>query len=339
MTHVEKSTNTYNGLSEEVLACYRSKRVLISGGNGYLATNLIGMLREVDCTIIRLVRDRKEDSLTNEGERLIDVTGDVQLRSTWERALVDVDVVYHLAAQTSVYKANQEPSADLKANVLPMLHLLETCRDRGLRPVVLFSGTTTQAGIPTRLTVDETHPDNPVTIYDLHKLMAENFLKYYANQEIVLGASLRLTNVYGPGPKSSSADRGVLNTMIHRALQGEALTVYGHGDYLRDYVYVKDVARAFLMAGANIDRANGQHFVIGSGQGNTIAEAFNLVADRVAMRTGLRVQVKHVQPPDRQSSIESRNFVADSKLFTQATGWRPNYSLPEGIDRTIEAYS
>jgi nucleoside-diphosphate-sugar epimerase len=186
------------------------------------------------------------------------------------------------------------------------------------------------------LPVDENHPDYPVTIYDLHKLMAEGYLKHYTAQDVVRGAVLRLANVYGPGAKSSSADRGVLNLMIQKALKGETLTVYGDGNYMRDFVYVEDVAHAFLEAGAKIDGVNGQHFVIGSGQGHTIAEAVNLVAERVALKTGQRVPVIHVEPPAALSQIETRNFVADTTRFSYATGWKARVSLVEGIDRTID---
>ena len=267
-----------------------------------------------------------------------DVVGDIRDRAIWENTLQDSDIVFHFAAQTSVYAANENPFADLEINVLPIVHLLETCRQKGLQPIVLFSGTVTEAGIPTRVPVDESHPDRPITVYDLHKLMAENYLRYYVNQGVVHGTVLRLANVYGPGPQSSNADRGVLNMMIRKALKGEAITVYGKGDSLRDYVYVQDVAYAFLMAGARIKHVNGQHFVIGSGRGHTLEDAFNLVAKRVAIKTGELVQVTHIKPDGLLSPIETRSFVADSSKFIHATGWRPRYSLGEGIDRTVESY-
>ena len=166
--------------------------------------------------------------------------------------------------------------------------------------------------------------------------MAEQYLKYYVRQGIVCGAVLRLANVYGPGPESCRADRGILNQMTRRALAGEPLTVYGRGSQLRDYVYIEDVIRAFLEATRMIDRLNSKHFVIGSGQGYTIAQAMNLVSERAALKTGSRVSVIHIDPPSPQSPIESRNFVADSSQYSQATGWQPRYSLAEGIDRTIE---
>lgn len=318
---------------------YKGRRILITGGKGFLGTNLVDLLKDIDCHIVRLGRSGGIFEPVDGAVRLEDVTGDIRERMTWERVLEGVNMVFHFAAQTSVYVANENPSADLNINVVPMLYLLEICQEKGWRPTILFSGTVTEAGIPESLPVDETHPDIPVTIYDLHKLMAEKYLKYYTSQGIVHGVTLRIANVYGPGPKSSSADRGVLNVMIRKALKGETLSIYGKGDYLRDYVYVKDVARAFLEAGAHIERVNGQHFVIGSGEGHTLADAFKLVAERVRLKAGQRVSVAHVEPPTSQSPIETRNFVADSRRFTQATGWRPAYSLSEGIDRTVEALS
>ena len=326
-------------LNSDTLDNLAGKRILISGGAGYLGTSLVNLLKDVNCHIIRLARPGGTRLAPVNGvAQFEDVTGDVRKRATWERTLEGVDMVLHFAARTSAYAANENPLADLDGNVVPMLHLLETCRQQGWRPTVSFASTVTIVGIPTRLPVDETHPDNPITVYDLHKLMAERYLKYYSGQGTVRGVVLRLANVYGPGPKSSNAGRGVLNMMVRKALNGEPLTVYGKGDYLRDYVYVEDVVCAFLMAGANIERVNGQHFVIGSGQGHTLAEAFNLVAELVGLKTGQRVSVTHIEPPTPQSPIEARDFVADTTRLSQATGWQARVLLTEGIDRTIDAF-
>jgi nucleoside-diphosphate-sugar epimerase len=286
--------------------------------------------------MIRLVRPGRKPRPMAGKAHIQDVEGNISDRAVWEGILEDVNIVFHFAAQTSVYVAAEDPQADLEINVLPMLHLLETCRRRGCQPTVVFAGTVTEVGLPVDLPVNETHPDQPLTVYDLHKCIAESYLKHYVREGVVRGTVLRLANVYGPGPKSSSADRGLLNGMIRKALRGETLTIYGHGKYMRDYVYVEDAAQAFLRAGAKIDPVNGRHFVIGSGKGHTLAEVLNLVADRVALRTGQRVSVIHTAPPTQQSPIEARNFVADTTGFAQATGWTARVSLVEGIDLTIE---
>ena len=317
---------------------FQGKKLLLTGGAGYLAANLILRLQDIDCRIIRFDRPEAFFVPVKGKLRIQDITGDISDIGIWDTLIDGVDVIFHFAAQTSVYLAEQKPQKDFDINVMPMFHLLEACREKDLQPAIIFSGTVTEAGLPVRLPVDETHPDLPITFYDLHKWMAENYLKYYVRQGVVKGAILRLVNVFGPGPASSSADRGVLNLMVRRALQGETLTVYGKGDYLRDYVYVDDVVYAFLLAASNIESINGKHFVIGSGEGHTIAEAFNLVKECVERRTDKRVSVVHVDPPSNLSQIETRNFVANAGLFRELTGWNPQYSLIKGIDRTIDSY-
>jgi nucleoside-diphosphate-sugar epimerase len=317
---------------------FAGKRILVTGGAGYLARNLISLLEDTPCRILLMdFPDASYPSAAGAAE-MVEMRGDVRTPTIWEQVPADVDIVFHFAAQTSTYLANEDPPSDLTCNVLPMLYLLEGCRKRGLRPDIIFASTVTIYGTPSRLPVDETHPENPQTVYDLHKSMAEQYLKYFIRQGNVRGAILRLSNVYGPGPKSSRPDRGILNLMIRKAMCGAPLTVYKPGGQIRDYVYVRDVAEAFLAAARNVETVNGCHFVIGSGRGYSITDAMNLVADRVALRTGKRVDVEHIDPPSPQSPIEYRNFVADARRFTEATGWLPNYQLPEGVDRTVEAF-
>lgn len=326
-------------LDSLMVSRFAGKRILITGASGYLANNLIHSLKHINCTIIRLSRNSKLSSISGIAS-IIDITGNICTREIWAQVLEKVDIVYHLAAQTSVYVADKNPLADLEINVVPMLNLLETCRNKAWKPIIIFSGTVTETGIPKTLPVNESHEDCPITIYDIHKLMAENYLKYYSNYGIVQGTILRLANVYGPGPKSSSADRGIINMVMRKALAGEPLTIYGKGECLRDYIYVEDVVSAFLKAAIHIENLNSKHFVIGSGKGHTIAQAINLVADRVALKTGKqRVPVKHIEPSSIQSPIERRNFVADKRQFSLITGWHTCYSLIDGIDQTLETLS
>ena len=295
-------------------------------------------MKDINCRIIRFDRpDATFIPLKGKFE-IKDVVGDIRDRNIWNNVLADMDIVFHFAAQTSVYMAAEDPCTDLEINVLPILHLLETCRKNNWHPDVLFSGTVTEAGLTERLPVGESHQDHPITVYDLHKLMAEKYLKHYARENIVHGCILRLANVYGPGPRSSSADRGILNKMIRKAISGEPLTLYGAGNYIRDYVHVEDVARAFIWAAGCIKKMNAKHYIIGSGVGHTLAEAFTTIIERITVKTGRRVDLVHIDPPRTQDPIELRNFIADTSAFSHITGWKPNFSLRSGIDHTIESY-
>lgn len=325
-------------VTESNLASFTGQRLLISGAGGFMASNLIARLAGVDCCIVRLQRPASttppKSLAPSRGEL---VQGDFTQRAFWEAALPGADVVFHFAAQTSVYSADQNPAADWQANVLPLLTLLETCRAHGHRPLILFAGTCTQFGLPEHTPVDEACPDRPVTIYDQHKLAAEAYLEHYVRNGWARGATLRLANIYGPGPVSGKPDRGILNLMMRRALKGEALTLFeGCGGLLRDYLCVTDAVAAFLAAAQHGEAVNGQHFVLASGEGHTLAQAFQLVAERAALLTGKLVPVTSAPAPAGLSRIEHRNFVGDSRRLQAATGWQPRTSLAAGIDRTLQ---
>ena len=315
---------------------FNGKRVVISGEAGFIGSGVVNWLARTGCDLTRILRSKRE-APASPLARIRDIVGDVSQGDLWKDVVAGADIVYHLAAQTSVTTAEADPEADFQSNVLPLIRLLRVCEQERRKPTILFASTVTIFGFPNRVPVDETFPDRPATIYDLHKKMAEDYLKHYIRRGVAKGASLRLANVYGPGPASQKADRGVLNQMVAQALAGQSLTVYGAGDQLRDYIYIDDVVMALLVAAQQIDKLNGEHFVIGTGQSHTVAEAIQSVAERVAAQTGREVKVRTIDPPASMPEIDRRNFVANASRFREATGWKAQVSLAEGIERTIDA--
>ncbi len=321
----------------EWLRHFDGRTVVITGAGGFLGRRLVEQLAAVSCRIIRVSRTSALPAAPSSAATLVNITGDLREAALWVRLLTGADIVLHLAAQTSVTVAAADPDADFEANVLPMRRMLQACRDLSHRPTIVSAGTVTQAGLPRQLPVDEDAEDLPITVYDRHKLAAERDLETSVAAGTAAGTTLRLVNLYGPGSSMAGRDRHVLNRMVRAALRGEALTVFGAGDYVRDYLFVDDAVDAFLAAGAHADRLNGRHFVVGSGSGVTIREAFELVAARVGVLTGRVVPVIAAEPPRPLSAIEQRSFVANPARFAAATGWRSSWSLADGIDRTIEA--
>ncbi len=313
---------------------FSGKTVLITGGFGFIGASLSAVL-EKNNNLYLVSRENKATLSSNPSIHHLQSDYSVAF---WESVLPRVDIIYHFAAQTSSVHANAHPAADLVSNALPMASLVEACQLTGKRPMIIIAGAVTQVGLTAKIPINEKVQDGPVTLYDIHKLTSEMYVSYYATQIGGAGVTLRLANVYGPGPTSSSADRGILNLMVRKALRGENLTVYGTGEYIRDYVYIDDVVRAFLLAGSHERVTSGKHYVIGSGSGHTIVEMVTLVAQFVADQTGKKVRVMHIPEPAGLSSIERRHFVADTSAFEKDTGWKATVDLASGISKTIEFY-
>jgi nucleoside-diphosphate-sugar epimerase len=309
------------------------QRILVTGGSGFIGSHLCEYLVRAGCEVRRLTRHPAQSQTDN----VTDIVGDIRDVDIWDEQVREVDVVVHLAAQTSTYVANDDPLGDRAINVEPFLRLLETCRRSSRKPFIVLASTVTVVGVTDRTPVDEQSTCAPVTVYDAHKLMVEQYLETYCRLGYARGTTLRLANVYGPGRSGNTQDRGILNSMVRRAMAGLPLTVYGTGEFLRDYIYIDDVGRAFAAAIDCPSETNGKHWIIASGQSHTIKEAFQMISEEAASRTGIRVDVESVAPSYELSPIEARNFVANIAAFSSVTGWRPSVTLAEGIDLTLGA--
>jgi UDP-glucose 4-epimerase len=304
--------------------------VLITGGSGYIASRLMPQLAGANEIRVLSRRAPRPSAAIRwiEGH-----TGDA---AALEEAIRGARTIFHLAAQTSVAVARENPQADYDANVTGLTRMLDGIGRTDAPPVLILAGTVTQCGIPLTDTLDERAPDQPITVYDAHKLEAERALEAAARSGVVHGVTLRLANVYGPGARSGAADRGVLNKMIRLAAEGLALSVYGDGAQLRDYTFVDDVAAAFVKAAGRAADISGRHFVVGTGQRRTLAEAAALVAHQASRKTGRQILVEHVPPPPSPDPIDFRSYIVDAAAFRGATGWRPTVDLETGVDRTLD---
>lgn len=316
------------------VSAYRNVPVAITGASGYIGSAIAARLANVGADL--LLVSRKEPSPAA-GARVL--VADITVPEPWDDIVRFAEVIIHLAGNTSVYAAAGDPAASLASTVLPVVHLTHAASRAGRVPRVVHASTATVYGVPERLPVSEDTPARPATVYDLHKWFAEQQLALASRRRQLLGASLRLANVYGPSAgRDRAADRGILDRMIAAALDGSTLRVYGGGGYVRDYIYIDDVVRAFLAAGANMSTASsGQSYNVASGVGVTIRDAFQAVADAAAVATGTRPRLENVPWPEGADPIELRNFVADVRRMADVFGWFPSLSLAEGIGRTIAA--
>ena len=314
--------------------CYGNKAVAVTGASGYIASVLINVLQK---TPVRILRISRQDLHTIPGTETL--KADIRTNYCWKEIVEKVDVIFHLAGNTSVYSAMKDPADSLNSTVLPITHLVTAAQASGRRPRVVLASTATVYGLTGSAPVSEDMPTAPITNYDLHKLFAEKQLELASNQGILEGVSLRLANVYGASSGNSSADdRGVLNKITRLALQGTNLKLYGNGNYLRDYIYIDDVVRAFIVAGVEKEVV-GRSFNVATGKSITVREMFNLVAERAAIITGKKVSIENTPWPDGADPIEFRNFVANISRFRSFSGWHPMIRLNQGVDKMIEYFS
>jgi nucleoside-diphosphate-sugar epimerase len=310
---------------------YAGREVVVTGATGYLASAVIEALRPSGARMLLVSR---QDIPPSPGA--VSLKADVRTPGCWQKIVQRADVIFHLAGNTSVYAAAKDPGGSLLSTVAPLTHLAAAAREAGRRPRVLYASTATVYGLTPNLPVAEDTELKPITIYDLHKMFAEKELELASNLGLVEGVALRLSNVYGPSPHGSSAeDRGVLNRFAKLAMQGADLCVYGDGGYLRDYVYIDDVVRALLTAGA-IAGLSGESFNVGSGTARTVRQAFDLVAEHAERATGKRSRLVDAPWPPAADPIEFRNFTANIDRMAAACGWKPAVSLETGVTRLID---
>jgi UDP-glucose 4-epimerase len=236
------------------------------------------------------------------------------------------DVVFHLAAQVDLRASVSDPQFDARSNVLGTINVLEASRRAGVQRVVYAASGGSRYGTPTRLPVDENAPLNPLSPYAAAKVAGEMYVRAYAGMYGLAPICLGLANVYGPR-QNPHGEAGVIAVFGSRMISGRPVTVYGDGTATRDYVYVDDVADAFVRAGQAPLTTVGT-YNIGTGQQTTVADLHRLIAAvldgaptpcHAAARTG-----------------ELPAIALDATKAERELGWKPAVGLVEGIQRTVQ---
>lgn len=317
-----------------VTASYRALPVLVTGGLGFIGSNLAIRLTALGARVT--VLDNLNPGQGGNPANLQPVAGEVCVvhadqadRASIEEAVHGKAIIFNLAGRVAHMDSIRDPFGDLHSNGAAQLALLEACRLRNPETKVVFAGTRSQYGRTRSLPVTEEHPQLPSDINGANKAAAERYHLVYHAVHGLRATSLRLTNTYGPRQLMAHGRQGFMNWFMRRAMDSEEILVYGDGAQLRDLVYIDDVVDAFLLAAID-PAADGEPFNVGSGAPVSV----RALAEQVVAGAGSGA-VRMVEYPSDQRPIEVGDYAADISKIGQTLGWSPSVTLADGIARTV----
>jgi len=316
---------------------YRGRRVMITGGMGFIGSNLARKLVDLGADVLivdSLIPDYGGNLFNIHGieDKLTVNVADVRQASTMNYLVRGRDVIFNLAGQVSHIDSMRDPHTDLEINCRSQLTLLEACRAHNPGTKVVYAGTRQVYGKPDRLPVDESQLVRPTDINGINKAAGENYHIVYNNVFGIRACSLRLTNVFGPRQLISHSRQGFIGWFIRLALEGREIQVYGDGSQMRDFVFVDDVVDAFLRAGVT-DACNGGVFNVGGSEHIAHRDLVKMLIEEAGAGS-----VKFVEWPDEKRRIDIGSFYSDSTKFNRTTGWSPAVSLRDGLRKTLAFY-
>ncbi|MBN1658844.1 MAG: NAD-dependent epimerase/dehydratase family protein [Anaerolineae bacterium] len=319
-------------------AClFGGKKVLITGGLGFIGSTLAHRLVGLGAQVLIV------DSLIPAyGGNLFNVAGiedrvriniaDVRDRTSMDYLVQGQDYLFNLAGQTSHLDSMVDPFTDLEINCRSQLSILESCRYNNPEVKVIFASTRQIYGVPDYLPVDERHLLHPTDVNGINKMAGEWYHIVYNDVYGVRGASLRLTNTFGPRMRCRDARQTFLGLWLRLAVEGQELAIYGDGRQVRDFNYVDDVVDALLCV-AGDDDACGHVYNLGGDEPINLLRLAQIVVD-LAGKGSYRL----VPWPDDRKRIDIGDYYGDYRKIRSKLNWRPRVSLEEGLRRTLAYY-
>ena len=315
---------------------FNGKRALITGGLGFIGSNLAIHLLDAGAEVMLL------DSLVPEyGGNIFNIEGltgalkmnvsDVRDPYSMRHLIREQDYLFNLAGQTSHMDSMQDPYTDLEINCRAQLSMLEACRKHNPDVKVVFASTRQLYGKPDYLPVREDHPVRPVDVNGINKMAGEWYHILYNNVFDVKSCALRLTNTYGPRMRVKDARQTFLGIWIRLLLEGKPFEVW-EGQQLRDFTFVDDAADAMIRAALSND-TRGKVFNLG---GDCVISLQALADLLIECHGGGTYELRSY--PAERKRIDIGDYYADDSSIRSALGWEPRTPLREGLVRTLNYY-
>jgi UDP-glucose 4-epimerase len=317
---------------------YKRRSVLITGGLGFIGSNLARRLVDIEGTQVTII-DALVPGQGGNPFNISDIEKQVELHvadindgSVINHLVGGMDYIFNLAGSISHVDSMLHPQRDLELNCAAQLTLLDACRNFNPHVKIIFTSTRQVYGKPLYLPVDEQHRTTPLDINGIHKLAAEYYHQLYNQVYGMRTVCLRLTNTYGPRQLLRHDRQGFIAWFMRQAIDGRIIDLYGDGRQRRDMNYVEDVVEALLLAGAS-ETAEGEIFNLGGDDPISLAD----LAEELIQLTG-RGSVRPVPFPPERQLIDIGNFYSDYGKIKSMLGWQPRTPLRLGMARTVEFY-
>lgn len=308
------------------------KRVLIIGGLGFIGKNLFGFLTAAGHEVSMVAPSiNSGDGFVTDKIRKQIAIGSILDVPFIEQHIKGYDVIFSLAGISGVADSLKSPYHDLNTNLPGHLNVLEACRKFNPKVLLIFPSTRLVYGKPNYLPVDETHPLNPESVYAIHKHTVESYYLLYQRLYQLNAIVLRISNPYGPY-QMAGRHHGVLNLLIHNALNRHSVDIYGDGHQQRDFLYADDLS-SLLEKIMHVEVCVGKVFNIGFGSGISIRDAAEIIAGQI---TDTKINFKPW--PEMEHKVETGSYVSNISLIQSLTGWNPVVGFKEGIKKTIQFY-
>jgi UDP-glucose 4-epimerase len=305
-------------------------KVLVTGGAGFIGSHLTSALVAEGC-LVSVLDNLSTGHLRNLEKvkhQILFHPGDITDPETVNQAAAGCDAVFHLAAMVSVPQTIENPLKSARINDMGTVHVLEAARRTGARRVVFISSSAVYGDDPQLPKHEDMNP-KPLSPYAVQKLSGEYYAQLYHDLYGLKTTSLRLFNVFGPRQDPSSPYSGVISIFMSRALSQKAPSIYGDGTQSRDFVYVKDVVKAGLLAAA-ADNVTGISINVGTGRSIDI----NLLWDMICKMNGVEIKPQYVPP--RPGDIPAS--VADIQRAESLLGFKPQHDFAKGLAQTFAWY-
>jgi nucleoside-diphosphate-sugar epimerase len=306
------------------------KRVLVTGGAGFIGSHLVDALIEDGCevAVIDNLSTGKKNNLAHVKDKIVFCEGDIRDLDTLKEMAQGCRVIFHQAAVVSVPQTVEDPVQSSAINDMGTLMVLEAARDQGVKRVVLASSCAVYGDDP-EIPKHEKMILKPQSPYAVQKLTNELHARLYTDLYGVETVCLRYFNVFGPRQDPSSPYSGVISIFMTRASEGMPPVIYGDGLQFRDFIFVKDVVRANLLA-ASTEGAGGEVFNIGTGRFVRVGQLWETIAGLAGVNFPALYE-------DRRTGdiVES---VANIQKAGSILGFEPRYEFEKGLKHTFQWY-